>query len=227
MWQLIGGFVMKKLSVLVLTIVMFVGLSVPSSAQYFMSSMSDARTIAADGISIGGGISVFEGLLGLGGTARVGIMDGLELGGKVGIVNYDSKGGDNDHTGLSVGAEIKYQLLDFGFGDPIDFAISGGAEYYNSGENSTLWMFGGNTIVSYPVEFQNGQILSPFFRLNLRFDRASEDVNDGTRTDNDFEIGFGFGAMYDISNSFGFFMEVIIGGGSMGEGFVGGVWFGI
>jgi hypothetical protein len=189
--------------------------------------MSDARALSADGIKIGGGISVFEDVLGLGGNIRVGILDGLEFGGKLGFVNYESDKSHDDHTGMSFGAELKYQLLEVDFGDPVDLSFGGGLEYYNVGEDESLWMFGGNAIVSYPVEFESGQVLSPLFRLNMRFDRYSEKENDDDKTDTDFEFGFGFGANFEISQYFGFFGEFVIGGGHIDAGFVGGVWFGL
>ena len=45
--------------------------------------------------------------------------------------------------------------------------------------------------------------------------------------DTEFELGFGFGAKFDITRYFGFFGEIIIAGGAIDEGFVGGVTFGI
>jgi hypothetical protein len=190
--------------------------------QFAMSHLSDARALDADGIVAGGGISVFEDALGFGGNIRIGVMDGLELQGKGGIINIDAEGGD-DHTGITIGVDMKYQFLDVNYGDPIDLAFGGGIEYYNLQEDYSLWMFGSNTLVSYPVKFEGGQILSPFFRLNLRFDR----IGNG-HDDTDFEFGFGFGACLDITRHFGFFAEVVITGSDyVDDGFVGGVWFGL
>jgi len=209
---------MKKYFLALISLILLFGMTTPACAQFYMSSMSDARALSADGIKIGGGISVFENVLGLGGNIRIGILDGLEFGGKLGFVNYESGRNDDDHTGMSFGAELKYQLLEVDFGDPVDLSL---------GEDASLWMFGGNAIVSYPVEFESGQVLSPLFRLNMRFDRFSYKVGDDDKTDTDFEFGFGFGANFELSQYFGFFGEFVIGGGDIDAGFVGGVWFGL
>ena len=218
---------MKKYFLTLISVILLAGMITPASAQFYMSSLSDARALSADGIKIGGGISVFEDVLGLGGNIRVGILDGLEFGGKLGFVNYESDGNGDDHTGMSFGAELKYQILEVDFGDPVDLSLGGGLEYYNVGEDASLWMFGGNAIVSYPIEFESGQVLSPLFRLNMRFDRCSWKNNGDDKTDTDFEFGFGFGANFEISQYFGFFGEFVIGGGDIDAGFVGGVWFGL
>lgn len=215
---------MKKLTITL--VVMAVVLSLPGllSAQYFMSQLSDARTIDDDAVVIGGGVSIFENdVLGVGGNVRIGVMEGLEIGGRGGFINF-SGGNGEDHTGITIGGDIKYQIMDVAYGDAVDLAIGGGIEYYNYPADITVWMFGANTIVSYPVEFQGGQILSPFFRLNTRLDRASANGN----SDTDFNLGFGFGAMFDITKMFGFFGEVnITGGDASGDGFIAGVWFGM
>jgi len=218
---------MKK-SIFALFLFLLLALSAPAFAQFYMSSLSDAKALSADGIKIGGGVSVFEDVLGLGGNIRIGILDALEFGGRLGFVNYEGHDDkSDDHTGMSFGAEIKYQSLDVAFGDPIDLSFGGGLEYYNIGEDASFWMFGGNVIVSYPFEFQSGQTLAPLFRLNLRFDRVSFKVDDDDKSDTDFEFGFGFGANLTLSDYFGFFGEFVIGGGDIDAGFVGGVWFGL
>ncbi|MBD3218084.1 MAG: hypothetical protein GF310_07390 [candidate division Zixibacteria bacterium] len=212
---------MKKVLIAALSVIFVMGLSTTVSAQFFMSQLSDARVVESDEVHIGGGFSVASDMMGLGGFIRIGVMDELEIGGKLGFVNVDVDGGD-DHTGLSIAGQLLYQFLDTEYGDPVDLSTGGGIEYYNLREDYTFLMFGSNTIISYPLEFEGGQILSPFFRLNLRFDRISNGASD-----TEFEFGFGFGAKFDITQYFGFFGEVIIPGGELDEGFVGGVSFGI
>ena len=97
-----------------------------------MSSLSDARTIDDDAVVIGGGVSIFDGLLGLGGNVRIGVMEELEIGFRGGFINVDAGGpqGD-DHNGISIGGDIKYQIMDVSYGDAVDLAIQGGIEYYN------------------------------------------------------------------------------------------------
>ena len=212
---------MKRFMITVLAVLLVMGFTTSASAQFFMSQLSDARVVESDEVHIGGGFSVASDMMGLGGFIRIGVMDELEIGGKLGFVNVDADGGD-DHTGLSIAGQILYQFLDTEYGDPVDLSTGGGIEYYNMPGDVTFMMFGSNTLVSYPIEFQGGQMLSPFFRLNLRFDRVSNG-----NSDTEFELGFGFGAKFDITQYFGFFGEVIIPGGNLDEGFVGGVSFGI
>jgi hypothetical protein len=220
-------FLMKKFFLALISLILLSGMITPACAQFYMSSMSDARALSADGIKLGGGVSVFDNVLGLGGNIRIGILDGLEFSGKLGFVNYEGNQGGDDHTGMSFGAELKYQLLEVDFGDPVDLSLGGGVEYYDVGEDASLWMFGGNAIVSYPIEFESGQVLSPLFRLNMRVDRSSWSANGDDKSDSDFEFGFGFGADFALSQYFGFFGEFVIGGGDIDAGFVGGVWFGL
>jgi hypothetical protein len=210
---------MKKATIIALAVCLIGGLAVPANAQFFMSQFSDARTVPADAVDIGGGISIFDHVLGVGGIVRVGIMDDLEFGARLGFVNYDNPGGD-DHTGLSLGGNILYQFMSVDYGDPVDLATGGGIEYYNWPGDATLLLFGSNTIVSYPVEFESGQVLSPFFRLNLRFESYSNGASD-----TEFELGFGFGAQFDITQYFGLFAEFAISSGYIDDGFVGGVSF--
>ncbi|NIP43801.1 MAG: hypothetical protein GWO41_16810 [candidate division Zixibacteria bacterium] len=212
---------MKKLTVAALAVLLVVGLSTTGSAQFFMSQLSDARVIGSDEVQLGGAFSVFDNMLGLGGFIRIGVINELEVGGKLGFVNFDNNFGD-DHTGLTLGIDMLYQFLDTEYGDPVDLSTGGAIEYYDYPADFSLLMFGSNTLVSYPVEFEGGQVLSPFFRLNLRFDRVANGVDD-----TEFELGFGFGARFDITQYFGFFGEIIIAGGAVDEGFVGGVTFGI
>ena len=214
---------MKKLTIALMVTALMLCLPGLLSAQYFMSQLSDARTIDDDAVIIGGGVSIFDDLLGLGGNVRIGVMEGLEIGFRGGLINVDA--GDEDHNGVTFGGDIKYQVMDVAFGDAIDLSIGGGIEYYNLPGDATLWMFGANTIVSYPILFEGDQILSPFFRLNTRFDRGP---GGGGGSDTDFELGFGFGAMFEITKMFGFFAEANITSGKYSEdGFVGGVWFGM
>lgn len=213
---------MKKLTITLMVTMLIMFMAIPLSAQFFMSTLSDARTIADDGVVVGGGVSVFDNLLGLGGSVRIGVMDGLEIGGRAGFVNIDA--GNDDHTGITFGGDIKYQIMDMQYGDAVDLSFGGGIEYYNLAGDAALWMFGTNTIVSYPFIFEGGQVVSPLFRLNLRFDRISA----GDASNTDFELGFGFGAMVEISKHFGFFGEFVFSGTRIiDEGFVGGVWFGM
>lgn len=210
---------MKKVTIIALAICLVGGLAIPANAQFFMSQFSDARTVPADAVQIGGGISIFSDLLGIGGIVRIGVMDDLEIGGRAGFVNFDTNGGD-DHTGLSLGGNVLYQFMSVDYGDPVDLATGGGIEYYNYPGDVSLLMFGSNTIVSYPIQFQTGQVLSPFFRLNLRFDRYADGGSD-----TNFELGFGFGAQFDISKYLGFFGEFVIASGHIDDGFVGGISF--
>ncbi len=211
---------MKGIVTALICIVLLLGLTTPLKAEFFMSHMSDARALNAEDVVIGGGVSVFDGVMGLGGNVRFGVVDAMEIGAKLGIVNYD----DADHTGLGVGADIKYQLMDVSYGDAIDLAIGGAIEYYSMPQDVSGWLFGANGIISYPFELSNpGQVISPHFRLNPRFERFSANG----QSDTEFEIGFAFGGTFDVSRFLSFFAEVIIGGGSIDEGFVAGVGFGI
>ncbi|MBD3380575.1 MAG: hypothetical protein GF404_00120 [candidate division Zixibacteria bacterium] len=208
---------MKKLILAVTGLFLVFGLYTPASSQFYMSAFGDARVVEPQQFKLGGGILISDDVMGLGGAGKYGLADGLEGSFRLGMVKIDP----NDHTGLTFGAHIMHQMLDVEFGDGVDIAIGGGAEYYSVGEDASLWMFGGNGIISYPFELSGGQIFSPFFRLNLRFDRVSANDN----SDTDFEFGFGFGSEFDISEKFGLFAEVIIPGGDLDEAFVGGINF--
>jgi len=211
---------MGKRSIILLSILLTLVLISSSSAQYYMSNMSDARTPDSRQLIVGGGISIISDIMGIGGNLRYGLSDDLEGGFKLGIIKNDK--GQADHTGLAFGMDLKYQILNTEYGDGVDFALSGGWEYYNIMKDVTFMLFGTNALISYPVEFNTGQVLSPFFKLNLRAERASANNN----SDSEFEFGFGFGTMFDISRSFGFFGEVfIMGGNVIDEGVNLGIWF--
>jgi len=213
---------MKKVTIVALAICLVAGLATPASSQFFMSQFSDARTIPADAVWVGGGISIFShSTMGLGGIVRIGVLDDLEIGARGGFVNFNADNGD-DHTGLTLGGNALYQILDVKYGDPVDLATGLGIEYYDLPRDSTLLMFGNNSIISYPIELRTGQVLSPFFRLNLRFDNYSNHDSD-----TEFELGFGFGAQFDVSKYFSIFGEFVVASGRIDDGFVGGVSFGL
>ena len=51
---------MRKATIIALAICLVGGLAIPANAQFFMSQFSDARTIPADAVQVGGGISIFS-----------------------------------------------------------------------------------------------------------------------------------------------------------------------
>ncbi len=198
---------MKKVLTLVVGILLLISVN---------SFAFDAAGSAFGGLSTAGTLGMGTGNFGL----AVGIADATSFAGyfnyglsahtdgriKVGLIDYD--GGD---TELALGADFKYQIVSVNGASsgPFDMAVGGFGEYYDIGGFS-VFQLGGQFIGSYPVKLQQGGILTPYGRLNIRVEKI--DWDGPSDSDSNLEIGFNGGVHWQVNSSIGFFGEFQIDG---------------
>jgi len=161
----------------------------------FSGQLSTAETVIK-GTSLGSGfVSVYEDGFGVIGQYRIGFGGYSDIGGKIGLIDYEK--GIIDQTGFLVSLDYKYQIMEVRIQDPIDMSLGGLVDFTHF-EYSNLLSFGGYLAGSHPVEMNNGKNLTPYGRLILRLDREDPDNGD---SDTDFNIGLNFGAALELSST--------------------------
>ena len=100
-------------------------------------------------------------------------------------------------------------------------ALGAFGEYYDF-ENSSAFEIGGQILASYPVKMENGMILTPYGRFNIRLESLSWDntlpgVDD---SETNLEFGLNAGVKWVITKSFDLYGEFQLDGND-------GLFFGI
>jgi len=168
----------------------------------FSGQLSTAET-AIKGTSVGSGfVSVYEDGFGVIGQYRIGFGGYSDIGGKLGIIDYEKA--NVDQTGFFVGVDYKYQIMEVRIQDPIDLSIGGMLDFAHF-EYFSLLSFGGYLAGSHPYEMTSGRKITPYGRLILRLDREDPDIGD---TDTDFNIGLNFGGALELSSSTSAYAEL-------------------
>ncbi|MCK4606768.1 MAG: hypothetical protein KAU35_05665 [candidate division Zixibacteria bacterium] len=122
-----------------------------------------------------------------------------------------------DDEGVSatvvVGADFKYQLLNFQRGgtDPFDLAIGALAEYLDF-DNMSAIQIGGHVLGSYPIALKGGTTLSPYGRINVRLERTKRVYVDrggeiSEKKESELKFGLNMGVCWDISRDVGLYGE--------------------
>lgn len=187
---------MKKVSLGLFLVLSLVFASV-SQAQ-FLGQVSTARTVSPGGSMVGGYIGFQDELIALFGQYRYGFAKYFDGGVKFGFIDYF------DETGLVLGGDLKYQILQDPFTAPLDLALSGSVEFAAT-DPVTVLSFGGNVIGSKDFKLNTGRTISPYGKINLRAERVEVDLPppaSGNASDTDLEIGGYFGADFEVANSF-------------------------
>ncbi|EQB63463.1 MAG: hypothetical protein RBG1_1C00001G1042 [candidate division Zixibacteria bacterium RBG-1] len=186
---------MKKVSLGLFLVLALVFASV-SQAQ-FLGQVSTARTVSPGGSLVGGYIGVQDELLALFGQYRYGFAKYFDGGVKFGFIDL------SDETGLVLGGDVKYQILEDPFTAPFDLALSGSVEFAAT-DPVTVLSFGGNVIGSKDFKLRTGRTISPYGKINLRAERVEVDQPPpfANVSDTDFEMGGYFGADFEVANSF-------------------------
>ncbi|MGB2697226.1 MAG: hypothetical protein WBD28_05120, partial [Candidatus Zixiibacteriota bacterium] len=153
--------------ILVLVIASFI--FVPSAYSQFTGQLETAPTLLRGGYSFGGYAGIYDDAFAFFGGFRSGVTDYMDFGLKLGFLNYEYVNRD-DESGILVGIDLKYRILETEIGDPLDLSMGGGMEFSNVEDFNRLAL-GGNMILSRDFCFDNGRIISPYGRLNLRMER--------------------------------------------------------
>jgi len=194
---------MKKVSLGLFLVFALVFASV-SQAQ-FLGQVSTAVTVTPGGSLVGGYIGVQDQLLVLFGQYRYGFAKYFDGGVKFGFLDF------NDETGLVLGGDLKYQILQDPFTAPFDMALSGSVEFAAT-DPVTVLSFGGNVIGSKDFKLRTGRTISPYGKINLRAERVEVDQPPpfSNVSDTDFEMAGYFGADFEVANSFHLLGEFVI-----------------
>jgi len=189
---------MKKVS-LGLFLVFALGFASVSQAQ-FLGQVSTAVTVTPGGSLVGGYIGVQDNLLVLFGQYRYGFAKYFDGGVKFGFLDF------KDETGLVLGGDLKYQILQDPFTAPFDLALGGGVEFAAT-DPVTVFSLGGNVIGSKDFKLRTGRTISPYGKINIRAQRNDPDAGN---SDTDLEIGGYFGADFEVANDFHLLGEFVL-----------------
>jgi len=170
-------------------------LLVPPAQAQFLGQLSTARTLPVGKYDLGGYFGVYEDAFAFFGQFRGGAADHLDLGMKLGVINYDPPGKNGSNTGVILGGDLKYQLLDAKLKDPFDLSIGAGFEFF-SVKDYDSFSFGANFCGSKDFPLSKGRVITPYGRLNLRGERAPDEVG---RKETDFQAGLNPGVSLRVT----------------------------
>lgn len=191
---------MRRLTVVILA-ALGLFLSVSVAQAQFTGQLSTARTLPVGQYDLGGYFGVYEDAFAFFGQFRGGAADHLDLGLKLGVIS--ETGGTHfpgDNTGVLLGGDLKYQLMNVRSKDPFDLSIGIGLEF-SAVSHFNIFSFGANFIGSYDFELSEGRVISPYARLNLRGQREHIEFDRVSASDTDFKVGLNPGASLKVSNS--------------------------
>jgi hypothetical protein len=146
-------------------------LSTFSASAQFLGQLSTAQTLPKGESMLGGYLGTYDNAFSVFGQLRHGVVRYLDFGVKMGMLNLDPGYGE-DNTGLVFGGDVKYWFMERKSGDPLDLSLGGGMEFLRITDYS-LFTLGGNVIASYEFEYGPQRSVTPYGRLNLRWERVS------------------------------------------------------
>lgn len=217
---------MKRIFLFITILVLF---SISSVSAQFLGQLSAAPTVEKGSGLLGAYLGVYDNAFSLFGQFRYGIMTYVDLGLKMGMINYDPGYGESN-SGLAFGGDIKYWFMDKRSGDPLDLSFGIGTEYLSISDFS-VFSLGGNVIASYPIEYNENKKVTPYGRLNVRWERANFDkpttefggLASGGSSDSDIDVALAIGADLKLNQTLNLIGELEI---DDNVGFVAGVnWF--
>lgn len=191
---------MKRNIVLLLMFVIIYGTFLTVRAESFGTVTGCLTTADAPGFGvgyIGGYVSYGDDASTIFGNISYGFSDYTEGRIMVGFSDPDFRNAD---PGVLLGADIKYEVMDYNDKlrkNPLDAAFGAFFEFINYDGFSTLGT-GAYVIGSIPYRFSSGHKITPYSRLNLRWERISFDVNNDILHDSRFRLGFNFGVKMEL-----------------------------
>jgi hypothetical protein len=196
------GGMMKSLKLIPFLIITSLLLTTSANSQ-FLGQLETAPTLLRGEYSMGGYAGVYDDAFAIWGGFRAGVTNYMDFGLRLGFLNYDYDHWE-DESGIVLGADVKYRILETEIGDPLDLSLGGGMEF-SSVENYNRMALGGNAILSKDFCFGNGRVISPYGRLNLRMERKSWEApgSEKEHSDTDLEMGINLGVSLELtSNTF-------------------------
>jgi len=214
---------MRKIFVIFALIVLF---SISSASAQFLGQLSPAPTQGKGEALLGAYLGVYEDAFSVFGQFRYGIARYVDLGLKMGMIELDPGYGESN-TGLIIGGDTKYWFMEQRFGDPLDISIGGGTEFLKISDFS-LFSLGGNIIASHKIRYYEGKSITPYARLNIRWERQSFKRSwrwwwgweRGNWSDSDLDLALALGAELKLPSGLYLVGELEI---DDNVGFVGGI----
>jgi hypothetical protein len=207
---------MKMRNIFAITILLIPFLISSVSAQ-FLGQLTPAPTLSRGDGLWGAYMGVYEDAFSVFGQFRYGVAKYVDLGLKLGMISLDPGYGESN-TGLTLGGDIKYWFMERHTGDPLDVSLGVGTEYLNISDFS-VFSLGTNIIASYEIEHNPGKSVTPYGRLNLRWERSSFESTwrwplgwkhaENWRHD-DFDVGLALGADLKLSSNLSLIGELEI-----------------
>ncbi len=218
---------MRKIFIIVIVAVLF---SIPSASAQFLGQLTAAPTLHKGDALLGAYLGVYDDAFSIFGQFRYGIARYFDLGFKMGMIDLNPGYGESN-SGLTVGGDIKYWFMEQRSGDPLDVSVGVGTEYLKISDFS-IFTLGGNIIASYQIKYHQGKSVTPYGRLNIRWERASfkgswhwyGGWDAGSSSDSDLDVALALGAELKLSSGIYLVGELEI---DDNVGFVGGVNYNI
>lgn len=205
---------MKKIAVISIMMVLF---SISSTSAQFLGQLTTAPTLNKGSGLLGMYLGVYEDAFSVFGQFRYGIAKYVDLGLKMGMVNLDPGYGESS-SGLAIGGDIKYWFMEKNSGDPLDASFGVGTEYLNIADYG-IFSLGGNAIVSYQIDYHDRNSVTPYGRLNVRWQRVNFEnslrwtwgaKHEGNWSNSDMDLALALGADLKISYNFSLIGELEI-----------------
>jgi hypothetical protein len=155
---------MCRIFLITIMLILFFASSVPAQ---FLGQLSAAPTLDKGNGLLGAYLGVYDNAFSVFGQFRYGIVTYVDLGLKLGMINYDPGYGESN-SGMTFGGDVKYWFMEKRSGDPLDISFSIGTEYLSISEFS-VFSLGGNVIASYMIDYNETKKVTPYGRLNVRW----------------------------------------------------------
>jgi hypothetical protein len=180
---------MKKNTLIIAAVIFF--MTSLSFAQ-FTGQLAPAVTVAKNTSRGMANIGVYDGALGLFGEYRYGIGGYTDAAAKIGFVDFDG----TSETGMIIGGDLKYQVMELRIKDPIDLSVGGQFEsmVFIPGNFFTI---GPYVVGSYPVKLNSGKHITPYGKLIFRM----KWYDAGRETKSEFNLGFNTGATLELNSN--------------------------
>lgn len=185
-------------NILVITILLIPFLISSASAQ-FLGQLTPAPTLNNGDDLLGAYMGVYEDAFSVFGQFRYGIAKYVDLGLKMGLVDVEYGEGK---AGIAIGGDMKYWFMEQRTGDPLDVSFGVGTEYLNISDFG-FFSLGGNIIASYQIDYHDRKSVTPYGRLNMRWEKAKGGHDD-------FDVGLALGADLKLSSNLSLIGELEI-----------------
>lgn len=188
-----------------------------TGTSYAIDAVGSAFGTLATARVMGQGKANFMGAVGIAdatsffGTVTYGVSEEIDGRLKLGLIDPGS-GAD---TKFTIGADTKWQFWRHGTetNEPLDMAFGGQFEYVGY-ESLSIFQIGANVIGSYPAQLSNGDMLSPYARLNIRLESISLDAPAGGSdySESNLKLGLNAGVAWQVTDATALFAEFQLDG---------------